>query len=258
MNRWASWAVPQVKFAARGGRQEKFLTLCMEKGVPLSRVKPAPGGFEAWVPARYYRALRKDARRCRTRLKVCQKRGLAFSLGWLKGRWGLAAGVVLFWLVLNLSGRLVWSIQYKGVGQQQAEQLSALLYSMDIGEGSVLTQEVLDAAQRELFRHTDELGWVALNFEKGRLTVEAEPARPTPGADGGRRGTFGKSRPAGPGRKPVLQPPAGQREGPGKTGVPLPAAAGLLGRSAHRAAGGGLGPEAGRDGMGTARPGKRL
>ena len=45
MNRWIGFFLPQVQFWARGGRFEVFLSRCLEQGVPLSGVRPAPGAL---------------------------------------------------------------------------------------------------------------------------------------------------------------------------------------------------------------------
>ena len=180
MNRWIGFFLPQVQFWARGGRFEVFLSRCLDQGVPLSGVRPAPGGFTAWLPARYYPGLHRPARRCRTLLRVQKRRGAAFSLRRLKGRWGLAVGPVLFALVLQFSQNFVWDIRYKGVEPAQQARLSALLYSMDIYQGAFLNQQILESIPGRIFLSSPEFGWLALNFEKGCLTVEADQTLPAP------------------------------------------------------------------------------
>ncbi len=183
MNRWIGLLLPQVQFLARGGRFEAFLSRCLEKGVPLSGVRPVPGGFTAWMPARYYRGLHRPARRCRTLLRVQKRRGAAFSLRRLRGRWGLLIGPVLFALVLQFSQQFVWEIRYKGMDGEQQARLSALLYSMDIYQGAFLNQQILDSIPGRIFLESPEFGWLALNFEKGCLTVEADQTRSAPAVE---------------------------------------------------------------------------
>ena len=183
MNRWIGLLLPQVQFSARGGRFELLLSRCLEQGIPLSGVRSVPGGFVAWLPARYYRGLHRPARRCRTLLRVQKRRGAAFSLRRLRGRWGLLIGPVLFALTLQFSQQFVWEIRYKGMDETRQARLSALLYSMDIYQGAFLNQQILDSIPGRIFLESPEFGWLALNFEKGCLMVETDQTLPAPAVE---------------------------------------------------------------------------
>lgn len=170
----------RVQFEALGGNSEKLLTLCIEQGIPLSNVKPVAGGFTASAPARRYRQISRLARRCRTRLRLQKKQGFYFLLKKYRWRYGLLVGAVAFLVAVQAFGGVVWAIRWDGATKTQQTQISALLYSMDIYEGVVLTQENLQAAEKQLYEQADDLGWVALNFEKGRLVVEVVTTRDKP------------------------------------------------------------------------------
>lgn len=170
----------RVRFRAQNGHYEKLITLCMEQGIPLARVKPVPGGFSASLPARYYKQAARLARRCHTRLRVEKRQGFYFRIRRFKGRWGLLAGPLVFMLAVQLFGNVIWAIRWDDLSKVQQSSVSAALYSMDIYEGAILTQEKLRLAEKHLLERSQELGWVALNFEKGRLVVEAATAREKP------------------------------------------------------------------------------
>ena len=170
----------RVRFCAQGGRYEKLITLCGQQGVPLEHVRPVPGGFTAALPARYYRHTARLARRCRTRLRVQKKQGLYFRCKRYRGRWGLAVGPLLFLAAIALFGKTVWAIRWEGLSTVQQRQVEAALYHMDIYEGAFLTQEKIRLSEKQLLSQSQELGWISLNFGKGRLVVEAAPAREKP------------------------------------------------------------------------------
>lgn len=172
-----------VRFSAQGGRYEKLLTLCARQGIPLQAVRPQAAGFLAAAPARRYRDIARLARRCHTRLRVCERRGLYFRCRAWRGRWGLVLAPFVFMAAVHWFGGAVWSIRYDGLNTAQQQQLEQALYSMDIYEGAVLTQENLRLAEKQLLAGSGELGWVALNFEKGRLVVEGAAARETPAVE---------------------------------------------------------------------------
>lgn len=170
----------RVRFCAQGGRYEKLITLCGQQGVPLEHIKPAPGGFTATLPARYYRLAARLARRCRTRLRVERKQGLYFRCKRYRGRWGLVAGPLAFLAAVGLFGQTVWAIRWEGLSPVQQRQVEAALYNMDIYEGAFLAQEKVRLSEKQLLSQSQELGWISLNFGKGRLVVEAAPAREKP------------------------------------------------------------------------------
>ena len=177
---WGFWFA-QVEFTALGGRYERFINLCNEKGIPLSQISPLPGGVQAVIPARYYHRAAGIARSCQTRLSVQERQGMWFRLGWLHRRWGILVGAVLFCVSCHLFGKTVWSIRWQeDLSWEQRQSLRQGLYSMDICEGTILSQETLRQSEKILLSEYPEFAWVALNLNRGRLVVEAMPANPVP------------------------------------------------------------------------------
>lgn len=169
-----------VDFAASGGRSEKLITLCGRQGVSLYNIRPTADGFTARLPARRYREVSRLARHCGTRLRVRERRGVLFRLRAYRGRWGLVLAPLVFAAAVHLLGQSVWSIRYDGLDAAARSRVEQMLYSMDICEGAVLTQEKLRLAEKQLMDGDEAFGWVSLNFEKGRLVVEASPALQKP------------------------------------------------------------------------------
>lgn len=169
-----------VDFTAFGGRSEKLITLCGRQGIPLYNIRPTEDGFTARLPARRYREVSRLARRCGTRLRVRKRRGVLFRLRAYRGRWGLVLAPLVFAAAVHLLGQSVWSIRYDGLDAAARSRVEQVLYSMDICEGAVLTQEKLRLAEKQLMDGDEAFGWVSLNFEKRRLVVEASPALQKP------------------------------------------------------------------------------
>ena len=169
-----------VTFTACGGQWERLITLCGRQGIPLYSIHATTEGFSAGLPARRYLAASRLARRCGVRLRVDRRRGISFRLRRYRGRWGLLLAPLIFAAAVHLLGQSVWSIRYDGLDAAARRQAEQLLYSMDICEGAVLTQEKLRAAEKRIMDADAGFGWVSLNFEKGRLVVEASPALQKP------------------------------------------------------------------------------
>lgn len=170
----------EVIFSAQGGRYERFLSDCVQAGMPVHQVAPCPGGVTAAVSARYYRRLHPLARRCRVRLKVQKKQGLCFAARRFRGRWGLPLGLVMFYGAMVLMQQLVWEVQYVQLPAAQQAVMNRQLHQMDLCAGAWVSPEKLDRAQQQLELAHPELAWLSLNFVKGRLVVESSPASPVP------------------------------------------------------------------------------
>ena len=174
----------RVRFVALGGRYESFVSRCAQAGIPLSRLRPVPGGVCGVMPARYYKQAAAQARPCRTRLRVRHRQGLWFRLRRYQGRWGLLLGPLAFAAVFVLMQQMVWSIRYDAaLTPAQRSGIRQALYSMDIYEGAFLNQTRLRQAEKQLLNQNDGLAWVSLNFSGGRLVVEAAAAQPQPAVE---------------------------------------------------------------------------
>lgn len=180
MKNWMAKWFGAVRFLAQGGQYERLITACVGAGIPLQRMQPAAEGFTAWVPLRYYRRLYPMARRYHVRLRARKKMGLCFWLRRFRGRWGLAIGPAVFLLVVCLLQNLVWSIRFVGLSEAQQAQVGRVLYAMGVSEGAAVTQPMLEAAGQAVMSGQAGLGWVSLNFVKGRLVVEGAAAIPAP------------------------------------------------------------------------------
>lgn len=174
----------RVRFTALGGRYERFMNECAALGIPLARVRPQAGGFAASVPARYYKKMHKPARKCQTHLRIIKKTGVWFHLRRYRGRFGLVAGGPLFLAAVVLLQNLVWDVHYVDMMRHQQVQIGEALYEAGVFEGMWMNQEQLQAAEQQLLQKAEQLGWLSLNFEKGRLVVESAPAQPMPDIEG--------------------------------------------------------------------------
>lgn len=168
-----------VRFTARNGSSEALLTDAAGQGIHLYGISARPGGFCAHCAAWQYRRLAALARHRRVRLRVEKRKGLYFLLRPLLRRKGLWAGLVAWGLVLVWLQGLVWAVDYGSLTTGQQARTGAMLRSCGLQPGTVVTEELLRTGEYALLE-SGEFSWASLNFEKGRLAVEAAPARARP------------------------------------------------------------------------------
>lgn len=168
-----------VRFTARNGSPEALLTDAAAQGIHLYGISARPGGFCAHCAAWQYRRLAALARHRRVRLRMEKRKGLYFLLRPLLRRKGPWAGLVAWGLVLVWLQGLIWAVDYGSLTTGQRARASAVLRSCGLQPGTVVTEELLRTGEYALLE-SGEFSWASLNFEKGRLAVEAAPAHARP------------------------------------------------------------------------------
>lgn len=168
-----------VRFTARNGSPEALLTDAAAQGLHLYGISARPGGFCGHCAAWQYQQLAALARRRRVRLRVEKRQGLYFLLRPLLRRKGLWVGLVAWGLVLVWLQGLVWAVDYGSLTTGQQARAGAVLRSCGLQPGTAVTEELLRTGEYALLE-SGEFSWVSLNFEKGRLAVEAAPAHARP------------------------------------------------------------------------------
>lgn len=171
------WAA--VRFTAQNGSPEALLTDAAGQGLHLYGISPLPGGFCAHCSAVSYLRLAKLALRRHVHLRIQKKQGLYFLLRPTLRRKGLWIGLLSFGVVLLWLQSLIWAMDYTTLTLGQQARAAAVLRSCGLLPGAIVTEEKLTTGEYALLE-SGEFSWASLNFEKGRLTVEAAPAKPKP------------------------------------------------------------------------------
>ena len=168
-----------VRFTARNGSPEMLLTDAAAQGIHLYGISARPGGFCAHCAAWQYRRLAALARHRRGRLRGEKRKGLYFLLRPLLRRKGLWVGLVAWGLVLVWLQGFIWAVDDSSLTTGQRARAGAVLRSCGLQPGTVVTEELLRTGEYALLE-SGEFSWASLNFEKGRLAVEAAPAHARP------------------------------------------------------------------------------
>ena len=128
----------------------------------------------AW---RYLR-LAKLARKRRVHLRIRKKTGLFFPLRPYLRRRGLWAGLLLFVPLLLWSQGLVWAVDASGLTTGQQARAASVLRNrfLMLAVSSIGKTYPGEGALQQ----SGEFSWVSLNFQDGRLELEAAEAKPVP------------------------------------------------------------------------------
>ena len=147
-------------------------------GVRLRRVRWQRDGYAATAGGTDRRRLERIAREGGWTLAVITRRGPGkHTERLLQTRPGLAAGAVLFFLLVRALGGLVWCIDFGAMDPGLQPAMRRLLADCGIHEGVLLTKPLLQTAQAQALRRSEVFGWVSLNFTGGCLAIESTPSQ---------------------------------------------------------------------------------
>ena len=172
------WAADTLRFSVTGPEPHRFLNRAAAAGVRLRRVRWQRDGYAATVSGADRRRLERIAREGGWTLAVTARRGPGkHTERLLQTRPGLAAGAVLFLLLVRALGGLVWCIDFGAMDPGLQPAMRRLLADCGIHEGVLLTKPLLQTAQAQALRRSEVFGWVSLNFTGGCLAIESTPSQ---------------------------------------------------------------------------------
>ena len=141
------WAADTLRFSVTGPEPHRFLNRAAAAGVRLRRVRCQRDGYAATVSGADRRRLERIARDGGWTLAVTTRRGPGkHTERLLQTRPGLAAGAVLFLLLVRALGGLVWCIDFGAMDPGLQPAMRRLLADCGIHEGVLLTKPLLQTA----------------------------------------------------------------------------------------------------------------
>lgn len=164
--------IGKVKLKITGDFVERFLNLCSHNGITVWGIRKRGGAIFLYMSVRDFKSLRKVVRGSGIHVKICKKRGTPFIFSRYRKRYGIAAGAVSFFLILNILSGFVWNIRVEGNENISDNTIISACEGLGIGEG-VLARKLAPTEDKvDLQLAVDGIAWAALNIEGSILTVE--------------------------------------------------------------------------------------
>lgn len=111
-----------------------------------------------------YFKIRPFVRKTHVRVHVVKRQGLSFLMKRYSKRIGLLAGVLVFALVLLLSGEFVWEIRVNGNELVSEQEILQSLEEMGLKRGVWKNSLDVQKLALSLRREYHEIGWAAVNL----------------------------------------------------------------------------------------------
>ncbi len=177
-----------VEWEAQGGFPERFLNLAAREHIPLFHTRRQDISLLGGCYARQYRRLRPLARRSGVRLRLTARHGMPFKTRRYRQRQGLAVGLALYILLLQIFPHYIWSIDIRGNREVSAAHIEATMADLGVKVGTARTAFSLRDIQLQAIQSLPELSWLAVNLEGSiahidvseRITAQNPPDQSQP------------------------------------------------------------------------------
>ncbi|MCC8136862.1 MAG: sporulation protein YqfD [Clostridiales bacterium] len=160
-----------VRIRITGPSCERFLNLCVHRGIRLWRVTAADGVCEACLTKADFFRLKEIVRKSRAGVRVMRRYGFPFMLRTCRKRGACLCGVLCAALLMAWLSAHIWSITIEGNLSQTDDVIFEYLEGEGISHGiwknQVDTQELSEGIRNYFSRFS----WVSTQLKGTRLTI---------------------------------------------------------------------------------------
>ena len=170
--RFLRWLLGWVRLETEGGFPEKLLNQAAKAGLPLWNSCRQGIRMTTCCYARRYKKLRPLAKKACVRMRVKERHGIPFFLHRYRARAGLAAGILVYALLLQfLSGR-IWIVHVEGNEQVTDASILEVLEPLGIREGGDFKELDIPSLQLTALQSLPDLTWLAVNLDGSTVHVK--------------------------------------------------------------------------------------
>ena len=150
---------------------EKILTDIAAAKLSIWSLKYKKGKIYAKVFARDFKKLRGLKRNTGIKIKILEKHGFPFSARKYKNRFGLIAGALIFFIILEFLSSYVWVININGNKKVPANDIMSTLKEIGVYEQMPAKEVDSKIMAQSLLIKRNDLAWASLNLEGSVLNV---------------------------------------------------------------------------------------
>lgn len=154
-----------------GFNVEKFLNLVTYHGLVLWNIRRKGDKLYFSTSIEDFRAMKQDARKTRSRLRIAHKCGLPFFTYRYKKRKLFAMGIGIFVVMLWLLSSFVWLVDVEGNSRINSLDIIQTLDENGYSTGNWKVKMNLREAETVLLKHYPDIIWVGIDYEGTRMIV---------------------------------------------------------------------------------------
>jgi similar to stage IV sporulation protein len=162
-----------VTIEAEGEFVERFLNICMRRGIYLCDIKRVgEQRLNAKMGIVGFREVRPIAKKTRTRVRIKKRSGLPFLIRrYKKRRWSIA-GIIFFFAILWYLSTHIMGIDIIGNERISAAELRQGLADYGLRTGTASAKVDRKLLQNRMMTAFDDIAWIGINIKGSRAFVE--------------------------------------------------------------------------------------
>lgn len=154
-----------------GFNMEKFMNLVTYHNLILWNIQRDEQKLRFSTSIKDFKAMKQDARKTKSRLRIVKKKGLPFFTYRYKKRKLFAMGVGIFIFMLWLLSSFVWLVDVEGNSRINSLDIIHTLEENGFSTGNWKRRMNLREAETILLRHYPDIIWVGIDYEGTRMIV---------------------------------------------------------------------------------------
>ena len=155
----------------RGVNGEKFLNLVTYHGMDLWNIQRQDDCIRFYTSIPNFKAMKRDAHKTKSRLKIIGKRGLPFFTYRYQKRKLFVIGIGVFIMMLWLLSSFVWLIEIEGNTRLNSIDILQTLESNGYSSGKLKSKMDLRKAETLLLKSYPDMIWVGIDYEGTRMVI---------------------------------------------------------------------------------------
>ncbi len=164
-----------VVIEAEGGFLERFLNICMRRGIYLSDVnRTSEQKLRAKIGIKGFKEIRPIAKKTRTRVRIKKRTGLPFLLHRYRSRRFAIAGILLFFVILYYLSTHIMGIDIVGNQRISTAELERELKNFGLYRGAAVSSLDSKLIQNKMMTQFDDLAWIGVSVKGARAYIEVK------------------------------------------------------------------------------------
>ncbi|MBR5155768.1 MAG: sporulation protein YqfD [Clostridia bacterium] len=162
-----------VEIEAEGLFLERFLNICMRRGIFLSDVKRiSDEKICARIGIGGFKEVRPIAKKTKTRVRIKAREGMPFLIHRYKKRRAVIVGVALFLGILWYLSSHIMGIDIVGNERIKTAEIESQLKNFGLYRGTLVSKIDRRLIQNKMMTTFDEIAWIGINIKGSRAYIE--------------------------------------------------------------------------------------
>lgn len=154
-----------------GNYPERFFNVCAANRIRLWDYNKKGKKLYVKMFCRDYLNIRPIKRRCDVTLRIVSRHGLPKKVRPYKKRYGVLAGIILYFAITFLLTNFIWNIEVNGNKNISKEVVLENCKSIGAFEGAIKHKINCEDARHKLILLNDDISWASFIIEGSHLTV---------------------------------------------------------------------------------------